>query len=170
VAVVPPPKPRATPDELYRSAEQALASRDSKAADRFLATLVADYPASSLVDQALYERARIAYQQRAWTVARGHLERLAAISDTRLAEPGHYLRCRIAVETRDQNAAACFTEYRTRFPRSPHDLEAVGFLAQHAYAKGGCARAAALVGELASAYPRTTLAAAWRTRCPTERP
>ncbi|MBA3499243.1 MAG: FecR domain-containing protein [Myxococcota bacterium] len=169
--VAPPPnKPRATPDELYRSAEKALAARDPKTADRVLSTLVAEYPSSSLVDQALYERARIAYQQRAWTVARDHLDRLAAIANTRLAEPGHYLRCRISVEARDPGAAAsCFTDYRARFPRSPHDLEALGVLAQHAYAKGGCAQASAFVGELASTYPRTTLAAAWRARCPVER-
>jgi hypothetical protein len=166
-APTPPPAPRATADELYRRAEQALAARDPKTADRVLATLVAEYPSSPLVDQAHYDRARIAYQQRAWNAARGHLDRLAGISDTRLAEPGHYLRCRIAVEAKS-DAAACFIQYRTRFPRAPHDLEALGVIAQHTYAQGGCARAAAVVGELARAHPRTTLAAAWRTRCPEE--
>lgn len=161
----PAPAPRATADELYRRAEQALAARDPKTADRVLATLVAEYPGSTLVDQAHYDRARIAYQQRAWNVARGHLDRLAAIQTTRLAEPGHYLRCRIAVEARD-DAAACFIQYRTRFPRAPHDLEALGVIARHAYAQGGCVRASPITAELERTYPRTTLAASWRARCP----
>jgi len=131
-----------------------------------LATLVADYPASRLVDQALYERARIAYQQRSWAGARRHLDQLRAISNTPLAEPGHYLTCRVAVETGDNNVDACLIDYRKRFPRSPHDLEALALLAQHAHAAGGCAAAAALVAELVRTYPRTTLAAGWRTRCP----
>ena len=135
-----------------------------------LAALVTAYPGSSLVDQAHYDRARIAYQQRAWNVARGHLDRLATIPGTRLAEPGHYLRCRIAVEAHDDKAAAaCFLQYRTRFPRAPHDLEALGVIAQQSYAQGGCARASGIVGELASTYPRTTLTAAWRKRCPEAR-
>ena len=132
-----------------------------------LAALVREYPSSPLVDQAHYDRARIAYQQRAWNAARGHLDQLAAIRDTRLAEPGDYLRCRIAVETK-RDAAACFIQYRTRFPRAPHDLEALGVIAQDTYARGGCVRASAIIGELARTYPRTTLAAAWRKRCPAE--
>ena len=168
----PPPtspirsSPTPTAEELYATAEAALAARDAKAADRALATLLAAHPASPLVDQVLYERARIAYQQRSWARARHHLDRLAAIPHTRLAEPGRYLACRIAVETRDGEAASCLADYRRRFPRAPHDLDALALLVQLAHGAGGCARAASLVDELVRMYPRTTLAAAWRQRCP----
>jgi TolA-binding protein len=154
-----------TADELYRAAEAALAARDPAAADRALAMLLAEQPGSSLVDQALYERARIAYQQRAWTTARRHLDRLATIPGTLLAEPGHYLACRIAVEAHDRDAESCLAGYRRTYPRSPHDLEALALLAQFAHARAGCAAASGLIDELVRTYPRTSLAAAWRVRC-----
>lgn len=166
---IDPPPPKPTPDELYRLAETALAARDPAAADRALATLIAEYPRSQLIEQAIYDRARIAYQQHAWPAARAHLARLTAIPGSLLAEPGHYLRCRIAVETHDASAAACLTDYRTAFPRSPHDLDVLALLAQLAHANGGCPGAARLIDELAQSYPRTTLAAAWRARCPEPR-
>ena len=166
----PPGAPlAATPDELYRTAEAALAAHDPAAADRALAALVTEHPASSLVDQALYERARIAYQRRAWAAARSHLAQLAAVSSTLFAEPGRYLRCRIAVETGEATAAACLVDYRAAFPRSPHDLDALALLVQLAHARGGCPGAEALLDELAQSYPRTTLTAAWRARCPEPR-
>jgi hypothetical protein len=161
-----PPAARLTAEELYRAAEAALAARDAVAAERALAALVASHPGSQLVDQALYERARIAYEQRAWPAARSQLVRLAAIPGSRLAEPGHYLRCRIAVESREPSAAACLAAYRATFPQAPHDLDALAMLVQLAHARAGCAGAAKLVDELAQRYPRTTFAAAWRSRCP----
>lgn len=168
--VVPAPSPpKPTADELYRTAENALAASDPAAADRSLAALIDSYPASVLLDQAVYERARIAYQQRAWPAARTHLARLATIPSSRLAEPGRYLRCRIALETQEPTAAACLTSYRAAFPRSPHDLDALARLADLAHARGGCTAAAELVDELVQRYPRTTLAAAWATRCPESR-
>jgi TolA-binding protein len=165
----PAPARQLTPDELYRAAEAALAARDLAAADRALAVLVTEHPGSPLLDQALYERARIAYQQRAWPAARSHLARLAGLPSTLLAEPGHYLRCRVAVEARDPSAATCLAGYRAAFPRSPHDLDALALLAQLAYDRRGCAGAAALIDELAQSYSRTTLAVAWRARCPETR-
>jgi TolA-binding protein len=164
-----PSRPPPGPEELYRTAEAALAARDPAAADRALAELLTAHPGSLLVDQALYERARIAYQQRAWAAARSHLARLAQIPRTLLAEPGRYLRCRIAVETAEPSAEACLADYRAAFPRSPHDLDALALLVQLTHARGGCAGAESLVDELAQSYPRTTLAAAWRTRCPEPR-
>ena len=168
-AAEPVPPPKLTPDALYRSAEVALAVHDLAAADHALAKLVAEHPGAQLVDQALYERARIAYQLRAWTTAQNHLARLIAMPNTPLAEPGRYLRCRIAVETGDAGAAGCLTEYRQAFPRGSHDLDVLALLAQLAYRDGGCAGAMKLVDELAQSYPRTRLAAAWRARCPEAR-
>ena len=168
-AIDPVAAPPSTPDALYRVAEAALAAHDPAAADRALATLETEHPASSLVDEALYERARIAYQRRAWSAARAHLAQLAATPSALFAEPGHYLRCRIAVETGESTAAACLVNYRAAFPRSPHDLDALALLVQLAHARAGCRGAGALVDELTQTYPRTTLAAAWRTRCPEQR-
>jgi TolA-binding protein len=163
------PQPAPAPpsaDELYRAAEGALARRDTAAADRALAELVATSPSSPLVGQALYERARIAYQRRAWPDARRLLDTLAKRSDPALAESGHYLTCRIAVDSHDRDAARCLADFRVAYPRSPHDRDVLGTLAQLALASGGCAAARPHVAELASRYPHSALAAAWRAKCP----
>jgi TolA-binding protein len=162
----PAPQPRRSPEELYRAAEAALAAHDLAAADLALAQIVDDHPTSPLVDQALYERARIAYQQRAWAAARSHLARLAIVPATPLGEQGSYLRCRVAVEAHEPSAAACLAGFRAAYRSSPHDLDALALQIQLAHARSGCAGAASLVEELAERYPRTTVAAAWRTRCP----
>lgn len=161
--------PPATADDLYRAAEASLAAGDLAGADRALDRLLVGFPASALVDQALYERARIAYQQRAWAVARRHLDRLAALPRTTLAEPGHYLACRIAVETRDGGAVTCLVAYRAAYPRSPHDLEALALVVTLTHASGGCATVMTAVAELARRHSKSRHAAAWRARCP-ERP
>lgn len=158
-------KPALTDNQLYEAAEAALARKDGKAADHALAQLLADYPASPLVDQALYERARLAYKRKAWTAARAHLDLLAGMS-TPLAEPGNYLRCRIAVESKDDDASRCLADYRATYPRSPHDLEVLGLLASLANTSSGCAGAAPYIDELTRIYSRTDLARAWKERCP----
>jgi outer membrane protein assembly factor BamD (BamD/ComL family) len=161
---------RLTVDELYHAAETALTRRDTAAADRAFDRLIAEYPASPLAEQALYERARIAHQGRAWGAARRHLDRLLALPNARLAEPARYLVCRIAVEARDAEAANCLIEYRKAYPRSPHDRDVLGFLVQLDHATGGCAAARARIAELVRTHPRSGLATAWRTRCPVEPP
>jgi hypothetical protein len=156
----------ATPPALYRTADTALAARDLAAADRALATLVTTHPDSPLVEQALFDRARIAHQRKQWPAARQHLARLTG---GLLAEPSHWLRCRIEIDA-GANAAArtCLADYRRTFARSPHDLDALALLARLAHASGGCTAAAAAVRALATTYPRTTLAASWRARCPNQ--
>lgn len=167
VIATPPPKP--TADDLYRTAETALAARDSHAADRALDRLIVEYPASPLVEQALYERARIAHGSRAWGSARRHLDRLLALPATRLAEPARYLACRIAALARDGEAVACLVEYRKTYPRSPHDRDVLAMIVQLQVASGGCRVAAPRIVELARAYPRSSVAIAWQTRCPEKR-
>ena len=168
----PQPTPKPSAADLYQVADAALAARDLAAADRALATLLAEHRDSRLVDQALFDRARIAHQRRDWRAARQHLAALATMSSKLLAEPGHWLRCRVDVDAHDQpdarDARACLTDYRRTFPKSPHDLDALALLARLAHATSGCAGAAMHVDELALRYPRTTLAAGWRTRCPTK--
>lgn len=123
-------------------------------------------PASALADQALFERARIAYQNRAFPAARRFLATLATLRGTPLAEPGQYLDCRIAVQAHDDDAERCFVAYRAAYPRSPHDLDVLAVLAQLAHARGGCSAAQSARDELVARYPRTDHAAAWRSRCP----
>jgi TolA-binding protein len=163
VVVVPPPADDAA---LYQHAEAALAKRDPAAADRALARLVAEFPHSDLLDEALYERARIAFDRRAWGDAQRHLDQLAARAQSPLAEPGAYLACRIAIEARDGAAEQCLVDYRAKYPRSPHDLHALGDLVELAFHAGGCARAKSALDELSRSYPRTPLAQSWHTRCP----
>jgi len=165
-APAPAPVPAAQPsDDLYRNAEAALARHDLASADRALAQLLANAPNSPLVDQALYERANIAYQRRAWAEARRHLDKLAAIERTPLAEPGRYLACRVAVEAHDSDALQCLADYRNRYPQSPHDRDALGMSMQLAYADGGCRAVRPFLDELTTKYAESTLARAWRSRC-----
>ena len=164
-----PQQPAPTAEALYREAESALARRDSTAADVALARLLAEYPQSALADQALYERAQLAYRRRAWVDARRHLAALAQLPATPLAEPGRYLVCRIAVETRDGDAVHCLASYRATYPKSAHDRDVLGLLVQLVHARQGCAGARALVDELARRYADSALARAWRATCPEAR-
>jgi hypothetical protein len=167
----PPPSPTVTKpapapltaDDLYRSAEAALARHDLATADRALAQIAAT---SSLYDQALYDRARIAYDRHAFTDAQHHLDRLATFSSSPLLEPGAFLSCRIAIAANDPRADSCLASYRATYPHSPHDLDVLGLLVDRAFHAGGCTRAAPLVDELSRLYQATTLARGWRTRCP----
>jgi TolA-binding protein len=165
-AVTKPSPSPPTAAELYRSAEAALAKHDLATADRSLATLIDTLPTSSLVDQALYDRARIAYDRHSYADAQHHLDRLATFPTSPLLEPGAFLSCRIAVAANDPRADACLTSYRSSYPHSPHDLDVLGLLVDRAFHAGGCTRAAPLVDELARLYQATTLARGWRTRCP----
>jgi outer membrane protein assembly factor BamD (BamD/ComL family) len=164
----PEPKQPASPptgDQLYRSAEAALARHDIDAADRALATLIANEPTSPLLAQALYDRARIAYDRHAWAAARHQLDALATIKATPLAESGRYLTCRIAVEARDAVATRCLRDFRAAYPRSPHDRDVLGTLVQLAHASGGCATARTYIAGLLQRYPHSTLATAWHDKC-----
>ncbi len=154
-----------TADSLYTSAESSLAHGNVSAADHSLARLLTSFPDSPLADQALYERARIAYQRHAYSDARSHLVRLAQLTSSPLVEPGAYLACRIAVETHDSDAEPCLLAYRKSYPRSPHDLDVLGLLVELAYTNHHCAGAAPLVGELVRRYPSSALARAWTARC-----
>jgi len=165
VVAKPPPRPPSA-DELYRSAEAALAKRDVATADRILATIVDTLPTSSLVDQALYERARIAYDRHAYADAQRHLARLATLPTSPLLEPGAYLGCRVAIAANASTSDACLATYRATYPHSPHDLDVLGLLVDRAFRAGGCTRAAPLVDELSRLYQATTLARGWRERCP----
>ncbi|MCE9578247.1 MAG: FecR family protein [Deltaproteobacteria bacterium] len=154
-----------TAADLYRVAENALAAREIGAADRALARLLDEFPTARETELALYERARIAYQRRAWADARRQLDRLAQIPHASLAEPGQYLACRVAVMSGDEGAARCLTAYRAAYPTSPHRTEALALLIQLTHAAHGCAGARALIDELVAIAPTGTLAIGWQARC-----
>jgi outer membrane protein assembly factor BamD (BamD/ComL family) len=165
----PPPSPRQaqpTAEDRYRDAEAALAAGKVTDAERLLGSLVADFPTSPLVDQALYERARLAYTRHAWDQARRALDALAAHAGSPLAEPGRYLACRVAVEAHDGDAARCIVDYRATYPQSPHDLDLLATLVQLQYAAGGCTAASAAIAELVAHAPSSKLVDAWVARCP----
>jgi len=162
VAIKPPPLDA---DALYGEAERALAARDQVTAERDLAKLVAEFPTSSLLDQAYFEHARIAFDRGEWTVAQHDLDKLAAFPASPLAEPGAYLGCRIAVATHDGAAARCFADYRTRYPQAPHDREALAAIVELAFKAGGCAQAKPHVDELVARYPTSPLATSWSAKC-----
>nr|HEX4319018.1 FecR domain-containing protein [Kofleriaceae bacterium] len=165
-AAAPPPPPSA--EQLYERADTALAHDDAATADRLLATVVTTAPASPLADQALYERARLAFARHDWPAALARLDELAARTASPLAEPALYLRCRVALESPGHagDAAACLAGYRRAFPAGPHDADALGHLAELAFAAGGCDAARALTRELARSHATSDVARAWLARCP----
>ena len=128
--------------------------------------MLATYPSSALVDQALYDRARLAYDRRAWPAARAALAQLATIEHSPLAEPGQYLACRVALAAGDAGAAQCWIAYRAAHPHSPHDLDVLALIVQLAHTHGGCAAARAPLAELDHAYPHAPATVAWLARCP----
>jgi ferric-dicitrate binding protein FerR (iron transport regulator) len=168
-APTPAAPPTVTADTLYAAAEAALAKGNLAVADRALARIVDEFSSSPLLDQALYERARLAYQRHAWSQARRDLDQLAAIKSSALGEPGQYLACRVALAAHDAEVAHCFAAYRATYPRSPHALDVLALLVDLAYADGGCRAAAPLIGELVRDHHEAASAHAWRGRCP-ERP
>jgi hypothetical protein len=166
-ASTPPPAPRiASPEDLYATAEAALAHGNRAAAEHALADLIARFPTSTIVDQALYERAQLAYRRHGYQEAQTALAGLAQLSSTPLAEQGAYLTCRIAVETHDSSAHACIVTFRGAHARSPHDLDLLGWLVDEAMHDGGCMRATPFVDELTRSYGTSQLAHAWQRRCP----
>jgi hypothetical protein len=87
-------------------------------------------PSSPLLDQALYERARIAFARRAWGEARHHLDALQALGASSLTEQGRYLACRVAVEAHDSSARRCLVDYRAAYPKSPHEADTRAMLSR----------------------------------------
>jgi hypothetical protein len=158
--------PAASADDMYATAEAALARGDRVSAERTLADLIATYPRSLVVGEALYERAQLAYRRHAYLVAQAALASIAGLAPGPLTEPAAYLACRIAVETHLRGARDCVISYRHSYPQSPHDLDVLGWLVEDAMREGGCPRAAPLVDELMRTYAASELSRAWQRRCP----
>ena len=107
-------------DALYRAADDALARGDAATADRALADLLARDPDSALADEALYERARLAFARGDWTATRRFVEEVASHESSALREPASYLGCRAALNARADDAQQCFADYIAAFPSGAH--------------------------------------------------
>lgn len=161
-----PTPPPADPAARYAEAERLMAS-DADAARRALRALVADAPGATEAAPALLDLARLA------AAGGDHPAALAALDEldrhpgaAALAMPAAYLRC--LVTPGDAGRRACFAAFRARYPGSPHDADALAWLAAAAARAGDCAAAQALIGEFLERYPDAPAAPAiqaWKARC-----
>jgi TolA-binding protein len=140
--------------QLYARAEAALRAGKRGEAETTLRELVTRFPESAEAASALYDLATLV-RTRDPDAARGYLVKLLANAPPdALLEPAHYLRCRIDADTNaEEQAATCFTRFRSLFPRSTHDAEVLAWLAGRAERQGGCAAAATLATEYLRRYP-----------------
>lgn len=163
------PAPR-TAEDLYRAAEAAIARGERAHAQDLLQILVARHPGDDLVDVALYELGRLAFDDGDLAAARRHVDQvLARDRDPVFREPAAYLRCRVDVAAGAVDGAiACLTRFRQRYPRSPHDAAALALLAALQHGRGSCDLAVPLLGEYLRRYaagPFATEAAERLQRC-----
>ena len=82
-----------------------------------------------------------------------------------LRAPARLLACRIAVQTRDRDAAACLDQLRRDHPTAAVAAEVLELRVQVAFDRGGCKAAAPFLSELVAAAPRRTLTTQWQRRC-----
>jgi TolA-binding protein len=154
-----PPPPSLTPATLYRMAEAAMARKDGGESRRRLEELVARFPSDPLADSARYELA-----ERASSAGdrRGAVRLLSAIQgrEPSLVEAASFLRCRLAAEQGDdREARGCFERFRTAYPGSGRDPEALAALVQLAWRQDDCAVARLLANEYRRRHPAGPFAA-----------
>jgi len=161
-----PPPPPAAPAARYAEAERLMAS-DADAARRVLRALVADAPGAPEAAPALLDLARLAAAGGDHPAALAALDELARHpGGGALAMPAAYLRC--LVTQGDARRRACFAAFRAQYPGSPHDADALAWLAAAAARAGDCATAQALIGEFLERYadaPAAPAIRAWKARC-----
>lgn len=151
--------PRVTAETIYRRAESALADGRADEAERHLQELLERFKEDPLAESARYELARIAREQGRLEEAHRWLVRLLERrEDPALAEAGQRLLCQIDVQTgRHDEANSCWRSFRRRFPRSPHDAEALANLIALAHVWHDCPRVMALARELERLHPDSPL-------------
>jgi hypothetical protein len=156
----------ADPAARYAEAERLMAS-DADAARRALRALVSDTPGAPEAAPALLDLARLAAAGGDHAAARAALDELAGHpAAAALAMPAAYLRCLVTPGAARRRA--CFAGFRARFPGSPHDADALAWLAAAAAGSGECPAALALIGEFLDRYPDAPAAPAiraWKARC-----
>jgi TolA-binding protein len=155
-----------TAEDLYRAAESAIGRGERAHAQGLLHALVARHPGDELVDVALYELGRLAFDDGDLAAARRHLDQvLARRGDPVFLEPAAYLRCRVDVAARAEDVAlACLARFRQDHPRSPHDAAALALLAALQHGRGRCDLAVPLLAEYLRRYPDGAFATEARTR------
>lgn len=159
-----------TAEDLYRAAEAAIARGERVRAQDLLQTLIARHPGDDLVDVALYELGRLAFDGGDLAAARRHIDQvLARDRDPVFREPAAYLRCRVDVSAGAAGAAiSCLGRFRQRYPHSPHDAAALALLAALQHGQGSCDLAVPLLAEYLRRYaagPFATEASERLQRC-----
>jgi hypothetical protein len=157
----------ADPAARYAEAERLMAS-DADAASRALRALVAEAPGAPEVAPALLDLARLAAAGGDRAAARAALDQLAGHPGAAaLAMPAAYLRC-LVTPPDDAGRRACLVGFRARYPGSPHDADALAWLAVAAARAGDCAAARPLIAEYLERHPDGPAAPAiqaWKARC-----
>lgn len=161
--MTPAPRPA---ENLYRAAEAAIARGERARARDLLDTLVTRHPGDDLVDVALYELGRLAFDDGDLAAARRHLDRaLARQGDPVFLEPAAYLRCRVDVAAgADAAAVTCLERFRQRHPQSSHDAAALALLAALQHGRNRCDLARPLLAEYLRRYPDGAFATEAQTR------
>lgn len=150
-------KPRIKPsaESLYQAAEAALGQRDPERARTLLAKLVKTFPRARQAQMALYELARLSYDQGRLSEASDHLEELLSqTTDRGLHESALYLRCRLQVEQK-KPAIGCLEAFRRKFPVSVRDEEMLTVLIRSVESTQGCKATLPLLEEHARRYPKS---------------
>lgn len=171
---VPGERLQLSAEALYRQAEAALRDGDRPLARERLELILRWYPSDPSVEPALYDLARIAYEEGDTTGAKDAVERLLARGqDVAMREAASYLRCRLALgQTEDgrwlAEVVACFRDFRRDFPASTHDPEVLLLLATAWARAGRCDTARPLLAEYLDRYRDLEGAATarqWKDRC-----
>lgn len=94
-------------------------------AEALLDKLVTDHSDDALVDEAWFERGRLALARGDDRVAREHLAHVGAASP--LASSADYLQCRIAATHHHADATACIDGFAAEHPTSSRLAEVLGW-------------------------------------------
>jgi TolA-binding protein len=128
-----------------------MARRDAGESRRRLEEVVTRFPSDPLADTARYELAQRALGAGDRTSA---VRWLMAIQGAPLAEPASFLRCRVMAEQGDDRGArGCFERFRSAYPSSPRDPDALAALVQLAWRQDDCAEARLLANEYRRRHP-----------------
>jgi TolA-binding protein/ferric-dicitrate binding protein FerR (iron transport regulator) len=154
-----------SPAALYDDAEARMRTGDVVGAKRSLQSLVERFPQERVANTARYELARLAFADGDWESARQQLERLGRTDVApSLAEPAHYLRCRVEVASKRRvSANACLASFLKQFPDSPHGSEVLALLASFRLEES-CESARPFLDEYLRRYPNGSFAGDAQTR------
>jgi outer membrane protein assembly factor BamD (BamD/ComL family) len=118
--------------------------------------VITRFPADPLADTARYELAQRALGAGDRETAARHLDRIVAQGrEAALVEGARFLRCRVAAEEgAGAEARRCLEAFRSSYPLSPRDPDALAALIQLARQREDCAEVKRLAAEYRRRYPR----------------